>query len=102
MSTHETPPKPERTVEDVLHDVGQVSSKLGILQFQLERELPNEIEKLLNQMHDLNKEGQKLHKIEADRQQTAIDEAKKSEIAKAKLSIVPETQPIEFQEEMNA
>lgn len=65
-----------RSVELITQEVCEVAGKIGFLQYQLEREMPREIEKYMNRMHDLDREGQKAREIQAQAQQAAIDEAK--------------------------
>lgn len=51
--------KTPRAVEQIYAEVNEVAGKIGFLQFQLEREIPREIEKYHNQMHDLQNEAKK-------------------------------------------
>lgn len=65
-----------RTLQEVQQELANLAYKLGIVQYQFDRELPREIEKLMNQMHDLDREGQKLKQKEADAQQEAVEKLK--------------------------
>lgn len=51
-----------RTLETVHIELSEAAQKIGLLQYQLDREIPRELEKLMNVMHDLEKEGRNLVK----------------------------------------
>lgn len=101
--------KPKRTLQDVQTDIAQIAQKVGVLVYQMERELPREIEKHYNQLFDLDGEGQKLFKAQQQEQfekqeaakalpnspeniQAAIDETAavaEHEASKPVLQVVP-------------
>ena len=63
-----------RKKEEIYLELQQQSAKAGFLQFQIERAMPTELEKIFNNMMSLQKEIEKIQIIE----QEAIDKAKES------------------------
>jgi hypothetical protein len=78
MSEAEKAPK---TVHSLRIELSSLFGEIGFLSFQLETDIPKEIQKLHNKAQDLLKEINKLQ-IEEDKQQKAIDELKKQSQAK--------------------
>lgn len=68
--------KKSRTLNDVGTDVSRIAQEIGVMHYQLEREIPREIEKRFNQLQDLNQEGTKLQKLAQDAQQAAMEASK--------------------------
>lgn len=65
-----------RTLQLAQIEFSQTCQQIGFLSFQIEREIPREIEKLYNKVMDLQKEIDKFNRIEADKQQENVDKLK--------------------------
>lgn len=71
-----TQPKEARTLQVVQIEIQTAFQEIGFLQFQLEDEIPSEIQKRMNSVHDLQKEARKLKEIEDYEHQKAVDALK--------------------------
>lgn len=54
-------------------EICETAQKIGLLQYQLDKEIPEELEKLMIKMHNLDREGKKMLK-EQDALQAALRE----------------------------
>jgi len=82
--------KPPRTLQTVSSELAELFGEIGFLQWQVQEEMPHQIEKRMNQVHDLQKEQAKLTRQAEDAQQMQVDALKAQMNGKAKtLDIAP-------------
>lgn len=79
-----------RTLQTVGAELAEIFGEVGYLQWQMQEEIPHQIEKRMNQIHDLTKEQAKLTRQAEDAQQMQVDALKAQMNGKAKtLDIAP-------------
>lgn len=68
--------KPPRTLQTVSSELAELFGEIGFLQWQVQEEMPHQIEKRMNQVHDLQKEQAKLQRQADDAHQMKVDALK--------------------------
>lgn len=70
----------KRTVDDFHIEFSETAQKLGLLEYQLQKEIPEEIEKLHIKMHNLAREGLKYRDAEEAAMRMAREKATKIDL----------------------
>lgn len=89
----------KRTLQTVQMEIAELTQRLGILHYQSEREVPREMEKIHNQLFDLDKEGMKLFKeqkeLQTEAQKAAAESANQNAEALSTVATTSEPSALE-------
>jgi hypothetical protein len=68
--------KQKRTLKDVEMEMAMTCQEIGFLEYQLQRDIPNQITKKMNHLHDIHIESIKLRENQEAAHQEAVEALK--------------------------